>query len=169
MKRDLVSEVMREMGKKGGKAGGKKGGKARMAALTPEQRSELARKAVRTRWAKRPRRNANGLLKEQEGLGIADDDPIVADRYKRCGPRVAEKRFEDRSNAAGGKRFQADRRFQEFQGLLLSPACASLLQRSRFETVSSLTFLFQVLKAVPQGGNTVFCRKIHESCHGRLA
>jgi hypothetical protein len=43
---------MREMGKKGGKAGGKKGGKARMAALTPEQRSELARKAVRTRWAK---------------------------------------------------------------------------------------------------------------------
>jgi hypothetical protein len=52
MKRDLVSEVMREMGKKGGKAGGKKGGKARMAALTPEQRKELARKAVRTRWAK---------------------------------------------------------------------------------------------------------------------
>ncbi len=52
MKRDLVSEVMRQMGKKGGKAGGKKGGKARMAALTPEQRKELARKAVRTRWAK---------------------------------------------------------------------------------------------------------------------
>ena len=48
MKHELVSEVMREMGKKGGKAGGKKGGKARMAALTPEQRSELARKAVRT-------------------------------------------------------------------------------------------------------------------------
>ena len=43
---------MREMGKKGGKAGGKKGGKARMAALTPEERTELARKAVRTRWAK---------------------------------------------------------------------------------------------------------------------
>jgi hypothetical protein len=52
MKRDLVSEVMRQMGKKGGKAGGKKGGKARMAALTPEERKELARKAVQTRWAK---------------------------------------------------------------------------------------------------------------------
>jgi hypothetical protein len=52
MKRDLVSEVMREMGKKGGKAGGKKGGKARMAALTPEERKALARKAVQTRWAK---------------------------------------------------------------------------------------------------------------------
>jgi hypothetical protein len=52
MKRDLISEVMREMGKKGGKAGGKKGGKARMAALTPEQRKELARRAIQTRWSR---------------------------------------------------------------------------------------------------------------------
>jgi hypothetical protein len=52
MKKDLVSIVMRAMGRKGGKAGGKKGGKARMAALSPEQRKELARKAVQTRWAK---------------------------------------------------------------------------------------------------------------------
>jgi hypothetical protein len=52
MKRELISEVMRKMGKKGGKAGGKKGGKARMASLTSEQRKELARKAVRARWAK---------------------------------------------------------------------------------------------------------------------
>jgi len=52
MKRDLISKVMREMGKKGGKAGGKKGGKARMAALTPEQRKELARRAIQTRWSK---------------------------------------------------------------------------------------------------------------------
>lgn len=52
MKRDLISEVMREMGKKGGKAGGKKGGTARMAALTPEERKELARKAIQARWAK---------------------------------------------------------------------------------------------------------------------
>jgi hypothetical protein len=52
MKRELISEVMRAMGKKGGKAGGKKGGKSRMAALTPEQRTELARKAVHARWVK---------------------------------------------------------------------------------------------------------------------
>jgi len=52
MKRELISDVMREMGKKGGKAGGKKGGKARMAALTPDQRKELARKAIQTRWSK---------------------------------------------------------------------------------------------------------------------
>ena len=52
MNKDIVSIVMREMGRKGGKAGGKKGGKARMAALTPEQRKDLARKAVQKRWAK---------------------------------------------------------------------------------------------------------------------
>ena len=52
MRRDLVSEVMREMGRKGGKAAKGKGVKARMAALTPEQRKELARKAAQARWAK---------------------------------------------------------------------------------------------------------------------
>jgi hypothetical protein len=52
MRRDLISKVMREMGRKGGKAAGGKGGKARMAALTPEQRKELAKKAAQTRWAK---------------------------------------------------------------------------------------------------------------------
>jgi hypothetical protein len=35
-----------------GRRGGKKGGPARAAKLTPEQRSESARKAVRARWAK---------------------------------------------------------------------------------------------------------------------
>jgi len=35
-----------------GRKGGKKGGPARAAKLTPEQRSESARKAVRTRWSK---------------------------------------------------------------------------------------------------------------------
>jgi hypothetical protein len=36
-----------------GRRGGLKGGKARMAALTPEQRTALARKAAAARWAKR--------------------------------------------------------------------------------------------------------------------
>ena len=35
--------------------GGKKGGAARAAALTPEQRSEIAKKAAETRWAARAR------------------------------------------------------------------------------------------------------------------
>ena len=33
-------------------AGGKKGGAARAAALSPEQRSEIAKKAAAKRWAK---------------------------------------------------------------------------------------------------------------------
>lgn len=35
-----------------GRAGGKKSAKARMEKLTPEQRQEIARKAVQVRWAK---------------------------------------------------------------------------------------------------------------------
>jgi hypothetical protein len=36
-----------------GRLGAQKGGIARAAKLTPEQRSEIARKAVQARWAKR--------------------------------------------------------------------------------------------------------------------
>lgn len=36
-----------------GRLGGKKGGKARAAKLTPEQRSEIARKAAQARWSTR--------------------------------------------------------------------------------------------------------------------
>ncbi len=36
-----------------GRKGGLKGGKARAAALTPEQRSEIAKKAAAARWANR--------------------------------------------------------------------------------------------------------------------
>jgi hypothetical protein len=35
-----------------GRLGGLKGGKARTAKLSPQERSELARKAVQARWAK---------------------------------------------------------------------------------------------------------------------
>lgn len=35
-----------------GRLGGKKGGKARAQKLTPEQRSEIARKAAKARWAR---------------------------------------------------------------------------------------------------------------------
>lgn len=38
-----------------GRRGGLKGGKARAANMTPEERSESARKAVMARWAKRQR------------------------------------------------------------------------------------------------------------------
>jgi len=38
-----------------GRRGGLKGGKARAAKLTPEERSESARKAAKARWAKKQR------------------------------------------------------------------------------------------------------------------
>jgi hypothetical protein len=57
MRPDLVSKVMREMGRKGGKAAKGKGVKARMAALSPDERKELARKAAKIRWAKAKKKN----------------------------------------------------------------------------------------------------------------
>ena len=44
------------LGRKGGKKGGPSGGKARWAGLSAEERSELMRKAVVTRWAKAKKR-----------------------------------------------------------------------------------------------------------------
>ncbi len=49
---ELISKVMREMGRKGGKKGGKRGAKARTERLTPEERTQIARKAAKARWAK---------------------------------------------------------------------------------------------------------------------
>jgi hypothetical protein len=57
MRRDLISEVMREMGRKGGKAAGGKGGRKRMASLTAEQRKDLARKAAKARWTDEKKKN----------------------------------------------------------------------------------------------------------------
>jgi hypothetical protein len=37
-----------------GRLGGKKGGKARAAALSPKERSEIARKAAEKRWGTKP-------------------------------------------------------------------------------------------------------------------
>ena len=41
-----------------GKLGGSKGGKIRAARLTPEERSEIARKAVLARWSKAKEKKA---------------------------------------------------------------------------------------------------------------
>ena len=41
-----------------GRKGGKKGGPARAAKMTPEQRSQSARKAVQARWAREKERQA---------------------------------------------------------------------------------------------------------------
>jgi hypothetical protein len=47
--RQTIRRIMAEMGSKGGKIGGKR----RAARMTPQQRSESASQAARTRWTKR--------------------------------------------------------------------------------------------------------------------
>lgn len=50
MRKSEISNLMAGWGRLGGKVGGPVGGKARMATLSPEERSELARKAAQARW-----------------------------------------------------------------------------------------------------------------------
>jgi hypothetical protein len=52
---DPSDEELRELARKLGRRGGLKGGPARAAKMTPEERSEAARKAVKARWAKKRR------------------------------------------------------------------------------------------------------------------
>jgi hypothetical protein len=44
-----ISQLMAEMGRRGGKIGGKR----RMVTMTPEERSRVALKAAKSRWAKK--------------------------------------------------------------------------------------------------------------------
>jgi hypothetical protein len=50
---DPTDEELRELARKLGRHGGLKGGPARAAKMTPEERSEAARKAVKARWSKK--------------------------------------------------------------------------------------------------------------------
>ena len=49
MKTKLPAAI-KEFFQREGSKGGKKGGKSRMASLTPQQRSELGKKAAAARW-----------------------------------------------------------------------------------------------------------------------
>ncbi len=53
---DREAEEARELARKLGRRGGLKGGPARAAKMTPEERSESARKAAKARWAKKRQR-----------------------------------------------------------------------------------------------------------------
>ena len=52
---DFFREMGRRGGRKGGPKGGPKGGKARWEGVPPEERSEIARRAVLARWRKKQR------------------------------------------------------------------------------------------------------------------
>ena len=56
---DPPNEELRELARRLGRRGGLKGGPARAAKMTPEERSESARKAVNARWAKKRREESS--------------------------------------------------------------------------------------------------------------
>jgi hypothetical protein len=56
---DPTDEELRELARKLGRRGGLKGGPARAAKMSPEERSEAARKAVNARWAKKRREESS--------------------------------------------------------------------------------------------------------------
>ena len=56
MAKRLKNPAAVALGRLGAKAGASKAGKARMAQLSPEERSALGRKAIRARWEKAKRR-----------------------------------------------------------------------------------------------------------------
>jgi hypothetical protein len=52
-----------------GRLGGRKGGKVRFSRLTPEERSELGRKAVLARWAKQRKSKASSRVNRPDKEG----------------------------------------------------------------------------------------------------
>jgi hypothetical protein len=56
---DPTDDELRELARRLGRRGGLKGGPARAAKMTPEERSEAARKAVNARWAKKRQEEAS--------------------------------------------------------------------------------------------------------------
>jgi hypothetical protein len=55
-----------------GRKGGKKGGPARAVKLTPEQRSESARKAVQARWAKKTKMGSDYIALKSKDMDIKE-------------------------------------------------------------------------------------------------
>lgn len=68
-----ASDAARELAKRGAA----KGGRARASILTPEERREIARRAVEARWAKAGKRKIDSAEAEEEA-GPPDPDPVVA-------------------------------------------------------------------------------------------
>jgi hypothetical protein len=61
-----------------GRKGGKKGGPARAAKLTPEQRSDSARKAVQARWAKAEEHGRHVVVKRTSTMKKAGETrPLI--------------------------------------------------------------------------------------------
>ena len=89
--------------KKLGRLGGLKGGHARAAKLTPEERSDIARKAVETRWAKQRTGSEVAKIPQATHEGIVEIGPLrVACCNLEDGRRVLSER--EFTKSLGGKR-----------------------------------------------------------------
>jgi hypothetical protein len=71
-----------------GRKGGKKGGPARAARLTPEQRSESARRAVQARWAKAKKGGTHRV--KSEAAPAAADQSTSKKALHLCLKRIKE-------------------------------------------------------------------------------
>jgi hypothetical protein len=81
-----------------GRKGGKIGGPARAAKLTPEQRSEIARRAVQSRWAKAKKGGSHKLRQRINSARVAttadNSDQALLSLLKRI--RATDSRAEFR-------------------------------------------------------------------------
>lgn len=72
-----------------GRKGGKKGGPARAAKLTPKQRSESARKAVRARWAKQAKEGSDFLAIRSKEMDIKEFSGVHKENMSEAAPAPA--------------------------------------------------------------------------------
>ena len=72
-----------------GRNGGKKGGPARAAKLTPEQRSESARKAVQARWAKKAKEGRDHMILRSQDMDIKKLSEFRKEELSEAAPAPA--------------------------------------------------------------------------------
>ena len=70
-----------------GRKGGKIGGPARAAKLTPEQRSEIARRAVQSRWAKAKKGGSHKLRQRENHIHSRNTNGLGLALRKQASPR----------------------------------------------------------------------------------
>ena len=76
-KKKKIPEQAMEFFRSEGRRGGKKSGKARMAKLTPEKRSEVARKAAAARWSKKKSAGAVDAPTKPEANSASASNPRI--------------------------------------------------------------------------------------------
>lgn len=84
------------LGRLGAQAGASKAGKARMAKLTPEQRTELGRKAIRARWTQKRKVStppSEVVLLARDAELVSAEGKLAADRHTLHAPTPGHERY----------------------------------------------------------------------------